>query len=47
MKNVLVEEQGRWLHEDAVSAKNDRTTEILEQIAEKQIESDKEMDDVK
>ena len=31
-----VEEVGRWLHEDAVSAKNSRTVEIIAQIAGEQ-----------
>ena len=33
VKNLLVAELKRWLHTDAVSAKNSRTIEILVQIA--------------
>ena len=36
VKNLLVEEVGRWLHEDAVRSKNSRTVEILAQIAGEQ-----------
>ena len=38
-------EVGRWLHEDAVSAKNSRTLEILEQLAEECNSSDEEVND--
>ena len=34
IKNLLIAEVGRWLHADAVSAKNDRTTDIILQLAE-------------
>ena len=33
IKNLLVEEAGRWLHADAVSTKNSRTVDMLVQIA--------------
>ena len=39
---IYVEEVGRWLHEDAVSAKNSRTAEIIAQIAGEQYESSDE-----
>ena len=45
IKNLLVAEQGRWLHEDAVSAKNSRTADILAQLAEEEISSDEEKSD--
>ena len=34
IKNLLIAEIRRWLHPDAVSAKNSRTTEIIVQLAE-------------
>ena len=39
VKNLLVAEVGRWPHEDAVSAKNSRTLDLIEQIAEESIDS--------
>ena len=39
IKNLLVEESGRWLHEDAVSVKNSRTAEILAHATREQYES--------
>lgn len=42
IKNILVAENYRWLHEHAVSAKNSRTLEILEHLAGEQISSDEE-----
>ena len=40
IKNLLVDEVGRWLHEDAVSAKNSRTLQIIKQLADKCDSSD-------
>ena len=37
IKKLLVEEIDRWLHEDAVGAKDSRTTEILAQLAEEDL----------
>ena len=34
IKNLLIAEIRRWLHADAVSAENSRTTEIIVQLAE-------------
>ena len=42
VKNLLIAEVGRWLHADAVSAKNDRTTDILVQLAEECNDSSEE-----
>ncbi len=39
MKILMVAEVGRWLHEDAVSAKNSRTHDLMLQIAEESIDS--------
>ena len=33
IKNLLVAEIGRWLHADALSAKNSRTTDLIVQLA--------------
>ena len=33
IKNLMVAEVGRWLHADALSTKNSRTTELIVQIA--------------
>ena len=33
IKNLLVAEQNRWLHPDAVSVKNSRTVEILTRLS--------------
>ena len=47
VKNLLVQEVGRWLHADAVSAKNSRTVELLLTLGEENISSDEEeADDV-
>ena len=32
IKNLLAEELDRWLHADAISAKNSRTTEVIVQL---------------
>ena len=46
IKHLLIAEIGRWLHDDAVSAKHSRTTKILVQIAEEyNNSSDKELSD--
>lgn len=37
IKNLLVEEVGRWLHADAVSDKNARTTEIIHRLPEREM----------
>ena len=42
VKNLLIAEVGRWLHADAVSAKNDQTTDILVQLAEEYNNSSEE-----
>ena len=34
IKNLLVMEVGRWLHDDAVSAKNSKTLNLMVHIAE-------------
>ena len=33
VNDLLIQEVGRWLHEDTVSAKNSRTAEILAQTS--------------
>ena len=38
VKNLLVEEIGRWLHADALSAKSERTAEIIAEIEESENE---------
>ena len=43
IKNLLVDELGRWLHEDTVSAKNSRTLQIIEQLANECELSDEEV----
>ena len=44
IKNLLIAEIRRWLHADAVSAKNSRTTDIIVQLAEEyNNSSDEEM----
>lgn len=46
IKNLLVEEVGRWLHADAVSTKNSRTADILVKLAEEDNDSsDEELSD--
>ena len=45
MKNLLVEEIGRWLHAHAVSSKSSRTTELLVQLARVELPSDEELSD--
>ena len=46
IENLLIAEISRWLHADAVSAKNIRTTNILVQIAEEyNNSSDEELSD--
>ena len=46
IKNLLIAEVRRWLHADAVSAKNSRTTEIIVQLAEEcNNPSDEELSD--
>ena len=48
IKNLLIAEIGRWVHDDAVSAKNSRTTNILVQIGEESNNSsDEELSDDK
>ena len=45
IKNILVEEVGRWLHADAVSAKLERTTKLLVQLTQDDFPSDEELSD--
>ena len=45
VKNVLVDEQYRWVHDDAVSAKDSRTAEILAHFAGEQSSSDEQSAD--
>ena len=46
IKNLLIAEIGRWLHEHAVSAKNSRTRDIIVQLAEEyNNSSDEELSD--
>ena len=45
IKNLLVEETGRWLHPHAVSAKSSRTNELLVQLARVDLPSDEELSD--
>ena len=43
---LLIAEAGRWLHADAVSAKNSRTTDVIVQLAEEcNNSSDEELSD--
>ena len=42
VKNLLVAEVDRWLHDDAVSAKSSRTHDLVVQIAEESIDSSDE-----
>ena len=42
IKNLLVTEVDRWIHPDAVSAKNSRTENIIMQIAGESIDSSDE-----
>ena len=45
IKNLLVDETGRWLHPHAVSAKSTRTNELLVQLARVDLPSDEESSD--
>ena len=51
VKNVLVEEIGRWLHSDAVDTKSERTEELIANLmnealqVEEPIDSEQDSDD--